>query len=584
MKLNSAKYVFGVESKKFLGFQVSQRGIEANPDKIKALLDMSSPRTIKEIQCLTARVAALGRFISRVTDKCLPFIQQLKGHKKAEWTLECKQVFQQRSSTWVHPLLSKPEEGEPLFLYLTVSASVVSLALIREFRNKQYPVYYVSKAMVPVEIRYPSLEKLALSLVVSARRLRPYFQAHSIVVLTDSPLRQVLQRPEVSGLMTKWAIELGEFDIQFCSRTAIKGQAVANFIAEFTTTNADEIGTEVEMTPPVSLGDQKAILDKGWVLHVDGSSNVKGVGAGIILVAFNSTIIQYAIRFEFKALNNEAEYEALLAGLMLAASLGVQSLQVRCDSQLVVNHIFTKYEAKETRMISYLDEIPRVENSWADTLARLASAAEGKIPRFILVEFIEHPSIGQSERVNPVHITLSWMDPIFNYLTSGEIPPDKLEARRLRVRAARYVVLDGILYKKGHSQPYLRCLQPDEADYVIREIYEGICGNHSGGRALALKILRQGYFWPTLKQDSKDYVQKCDKCQRYAAVPRQLAKEMTPMNGPWPFAQWGIDIIGHLPTGKGQVKFTIIAVNYFTNWADAKPIAKITEQKVIDFV
>ncbi|XP_058106923.1 uncharacterized protein LOC131250658 [Magnolia sinica] len=245
---------------------------------------------------------------------------------------------------------------------------------------------------------------------------------------------------------------------------------------KFTTPSEEEISTEVETTPsPISPSDQKASSELGWVLYVDGSSNAKRAGAGIVLIAPDSTPIQYAIRLSFKASNNEAEYEALLVGLRLAANLGVYFIQVRCDFQLVVNHISTEYEAKETRMIAYLDEvrklierywsctihqISKVENSWADALAKLASATDGKISRIIPVEFIEHPSIDQTEKqaVNLVSDAPSWMDPIYSYLTFGEVPSDKLEVKRLRIRAARYIVLDGILYKKGHSQPYLRCL------------------------------------------------------------------------------------------------------------------------------
>ncbi|XP_058075573.1 uncharacterized protein LOC131224000 [Magnolia sinica] len=459
MKLNPAKCAFGVGSSKFLGFQ------------------------------------------------------QLKGHKKAKWTSKYEQAFHQlKQYLGSLPLLYKPEEGESLFPYLAISNSAVSSALIREVGGKQRPVYFVSKAMVPSETRYPPLEKLALYLIVSARRLPSYFQAHSIIVLTDSPLKQVLQRLEVSGRITKWVIELGEFDIQFRPRTAIKGQTVADFIAEFTAPNVEGTSTEVEAAPSLApLTKQDTESEPRWILFVDGSSNAKCAGAGIVLVTPNSIPIQYTIRLGFKASNNEVEYEALSTGLRLAATLGVQSLEVRCDSQLVVNHISTEYEAKETRMVAYLAEVrkliekfrrcttnqmPRTENSWADALAKLASATEGKIPRVIPIEFIKHPSIDQTEQeaVNPVNVIPSWMDPIYNYLTFGEVPSDRLEARRLRVIAVRSIVLNGILYKKGHSQPYLRCLRPDEADYVIQEIHKGICGNHSGGRALALKILRQGYF------------------------------------------------------------------------------------------
>ncbi|XP_058070913.1 uncharacterized protein LOC131219947 [Magnolia sinica] len=416
MKLNPAKYAFRVCSGKFLGFQ------------------------------------------------------KLKGHKKAEWTSKCEQAFQQLEQYFGSPpLLSKPKEGEPLFLYFSVSASAVSSALIEELVCKQHPVYYVSKAMVPAETRYPALEKLTLCLVISARRLSAYFQAHSIIVLTDSPLRQVLQKPEVSSRLTKWAIELGEFDIQFRSRTAIKSQVVADFIAKFIAPSEEGISIKVEAAPsPIPPINQETVSKPGWILYVYESSNVKRAGAGIVLVTPDSTSIQYVIRLGFKASNNEAEYEALLARLRLAASLGVQSLEVRYDSQLVVNHISTEYEAKKTRMVAYLAEarklikrfwsctinqIPRAENSWADTLAKLASAMEGKIPRVIPMEFIEHPSIDQIEKkiTNPVEVTPSWMNPIYNYLTSGEVPSNRLEARRLRVRVARYIVLDGILYKKGHS-------------------------------------------------------------------------------------------------------------------------------------
>ena len=131
MKLNPSKCAFGVFSGKFLGFMVSQRGIEANPEKVKAILEMSSPKTIKEVQSLTGRVAALNRFVSKATDKCLPFFKTLK--KAFAWTEECETVFQELKHYLSNPpLLSLSKEGEDLFLYLAVSVMAVSVALIRE--------------------------------------------------------------------------------------------------------------------------------------------------------------------------------------------------------------------------------------------------------------------------------------------------------------------------------------------------------------------------------------------------------------------------------------------------------------------
>ena len=131
IKLNPSKCAFGVSLGKFLGFMVSQRGIEANPEKVKAILEMSSPKTIKEVQSLTGRVAALNRFVSKATDKCLPFFKTLK--KAFAWTEECETVFQELKHYLSNPpLLSLSKEGEDLFLYLAVSVMAVSVALIRE--------------------------------------------------------------------------------------------------------------------------------------------------------------------------------------------------------------------------------------------------------------------------------------------------------------------------------------------------------------------------------------------------------------------------------------------------------------------
>ena len=143
MKLNPSKCAFGVSLGKFLGFMVSRRGIEANPEKVKAILEMSSPRTVKEVQSLTGRIAALNRFVSKATDKCLPFFKTLK--KVFSWTEECETTFQELKCYLSNPpLLSPSKEGEDLFLYLAVFVTAVSAALIREEDRLQLPVYYVS--------------------------------------------------------------------------------------------------------------------------------------------------------------------------------------------------------------------------------------------------------------------------------------------------------------------------------------------------------------------------------------------------------------------------------------------------------
>ena len=118
------------------------------------------------------------------------------------------------------------------------------------------------------------------------------------------------------------------------------------------------------------------------------------------------------------------------------------------------------------------------------------------------------------------------------------------------------MLIRDVLYKRGFSRPYLRCLSHNEADYVMREVHEGICGNHSGARSLVHKLIRAGYYWPTMLKDAQAYIKTCDKCQRFSNLIKQPSEELTPMTAPWPFAQWGLDIMGPFPTALRQLKIS----------------------------
>ena len=579
MKMNPAKCAFGVSVGKFLGFIVNHRGIEANPDKIKAVLDMPSPSEIKEVQRLTGRIAALSRFVSRASDKCQPFFQVLK--KAFQWDTKCEEAFS-ALKTYLSspPILVSPVEGELLTLYLAVSDFSTSAVLVRDKERVQHPVYYCSRALRGVEERYPRMEKLILALVTAARKLRPYFQAHTIEVPIEYPMKQVLHKPEVSGRLMKWAIELSEFDIRYKPKTAIKGQVLADFVMEF---------TPIKLAQTTHERDDLPI----WKLSVDGASNAQGSGAGLILTSPEGIDIEYALRFGFHAFKNEAEYEVVIAGLNLAHSLEVDQLEVYSDSQLVVRQIEDTYEAKSETMILYLQNVhdllkkfvlvqvkhvPRAENSRADALAKLATASQEDLGRSTPIKYLAEPSIDlYGMMVSQVGSKPTWMEPIWDYIIDGTLPDDQKEAAKIRTRSARFTNHKGSLYKRGFFTPFLKCIAGEDTEYVLREVHEGICGNHIGARALAGKVLRQGYYWPTILRDATDLVKKCRICQEHAKISRLPSEPLTSITSPWPFQQWGLDILGPLPIGKGQCKFIIVTVDYFTKWAEAEPLATITE-------
>ncbi|GJY79087.1 reverse transcriptase domain-containing protein [Tanacetum coccineum] len=203
----------------------------------------------------------------------------------------------------------------------------------------------------------------------------------------------------------------------------------------------------------------------------------------------------------------------------------------------------------------------------------------------VLVEELREKSIDEQEVLAVVEEEgHTWMTPIHEYLTEGILPEEKRKARAVRRKAERYAVINETLYKKSFLGPWLRCVGPLQANYVLREIHEGSCSMHSGPRSMVAKALRSGYYWPTMHTDARDLIRGCSDCQVHRPVPRNPQEKLTPITSPWPFYKWGIDIAGPFPEGPGKVKFLIVAMDYFTKWIEAKLVATITGAQVKKFV
>ncbi|XP_050222440.1 uncharacterized protein LOC126672528 [Mercurialis annua] len=586
IKLNPDKCVFTVRSGKFLGHVVSEKGIEANPVKIEAIKEMKAPRSVKEVQKLNGCVTALGRFMSCSAKRCLPFFKTLKNTKNFQWNDECEKAFEElKVYLCTPPVLGKPEPGEILYLYLAVADETVAAVLVKEELGLQTPIYYTSKVLKGPEVRYAKIEKFALALKSAALKLRRYFEAHVIVVRTNQPLKKALHRPETSGRMASWSVQMSGFDIKYEARAALKAQVLADFVAETTT------------------HDQPAEIDTeliSWILEVDGASNLEGAGAGIVLKGPMGVELRSSVKFSFKASNNAAEYEALLAGLRLANIVKAEQVLIKSDSQLVVKQILGTFEAKDPEIRRYMDrakyfldrisdrggkwefeQVPRSQNEEADLLAK--SAARGE--RLAGVHF---STLAQSSIDNPETIFLTqpldeWMAGIARYLTEGSLPEDKRAAYKILCQAPRYAFLEGTLYRKSFLRPWSRCLTAEEGEYVLKEVYEGICGSHIAPRSLVKKVVLQGYYWPLMLKQAEDLVKKCNKCQQHQNLRHAPATEQSPIISPWPFSTWGIDILGPFPPATRKRKFLIVAIDHFTKWVEAEAVSDITSARVREF-
>ncbi|GKA63240.1 reverse transcriptase domain-containing protein [Tanacetum coccineum] len=217
-------------------FMISPEGIKSCPDKTKVVLQLSSPRTIKEVKSLNGKLASLNRFLSKSVEKSLPLFKTLKKFiKKSDfhWTPKAEQAFKQLKQHLSElPLLVAPKPKKELIVYLSASHGAISAVLMTERGTAQTPVYFVSHALQGPELNYTPMEKLVLSLVFAAKRLRRYFQAHPIAVITDQPIKQIMSRPDVAGRLQKWSVMLGEHNITYRPRTSVKGQILADFLVE----------------------------------------------------------------------------------------------------------------------------------------------------------------------------------------------------------------------------------------------------------------------------------------------------------------------------------------------------------------
>ncbi|GJT48647.1 reverse transcriptase domain-containing protein [Tanacetum coccineum] len=164
------------------------------------------------------------------------------------------------------------------------------------------------------------------------------------------------------------------------------------------------------------------------------------------------------------------------------------------------------------------------------------------------------------------------------------LPAEKEKARVVRRKSGRYAVINGVLYKKSYLGPWLRCIGPLQANYILREIHEGSCSMHAGTRSVVAKAIRTGYYWTTMHSDARKLIRACQDCQVHRPVPKNPQQKLTPIMFRWPFYKWGIDIAGPFLEGPGKVKFLIVAMDYFTKWIKAKPVATITGNQVKKFV
>ena len=218
------------------------------------------------------------------------------------------------------------------------------------------PVYYVTKSLHEAEVHYLPLEKAILVVVYATRKLSHYFQSHTVVVLTQLSLRSLLRSVDYTGRIAKWGTILGAFDIKYMPRTSIKGQVLANLVANFTESPLEDRMEKQDMDGK-SIGLVSLQEPLSWKVYVDGAPSHRRSGVGLVLISSERVIIEKSLRLDFSATNNEAEYETLLAGMTMVQKMGEKALEIFLDLRLIVSQVEGELEARDLRMQEYLNQV-----------------------------------------------------------------------------------------------------------------------------------------------------------------------------------------------------------------------------------
>ncbi|XP_058202979.1 uncharacterized protein LOC131317441 [Rhododendron vialii] len=381
MRLNPQKYTFGVTTGKMLGFLITTRGIEVDPSKIEA-----NP-----------------------------------------------------------PVLMPPILGKPLILYLSVNPSSMGCKLAQEGdKGVEKAIYYLSKKMVGCEERYTAVEKTCWALVWASKKLRHCMLAYPMKLISRmDPLKYLFKKSALTDKLTCWLLLLAEFDLEYVTRTFVKGRAVTEFLADHPVDGPED--------SDFVFPDEKVLIvvEDVWTLYFDGATNQKGYGIGAAL------------------------------------TLSVEKLKVTCDSNLVVYQANGDWKVREEKLKLYHQNL------------------EDLIPRFNK----DCPTYQYVNAIDDVNDGLHWYHDIWNFVESGEYLAEASKKDQLALRriAAQYILCGGKLYKRSHCGMHKLCVNGLEAARIMEEVHEGVCGPHMSGVMLARKILRKGYFWSTMESQCVDY-------------------------------------------------------------------------------
>uniref|UniRef100_A0A2N9GRL6 Integrase catalytic domain-containing protein n=1 Tax=Fagus sylvatica TaxID=28930 RepID=A0A2N9GRL6_FAGSY len=560
LKMNPLKCAFGVSAGKFLGFLVHNRGIDVDPAKASAVATMKAPTSHKELKSFLGRLSYIRRFIPGLAAVTAVFAPLMKKGVPFIWSAACQRAFEKIQQIMTKlPTVCAPVPGRPLRLYLASNSEAIGgLVAQEDEEGTERPIYYVSRALKDAETRYSGAERACLALIYASQ--------------------------------------------------PIKSQAIADLLAQFPGEDSSSISHEV----PGEIGEALLadLADSTWTLKFDGSST------------------------------SSSKYEAYITGLVIAHEMGIKHLRVNwrlqsyhlpdqgCENRYAdalatlgsqvsfegskVDVTIDKRSMPITDLLREKFKEPNLDaEDWRTPIKAKLVAPEGVADLKVLKDYVliagdlyrrlpggvlarcvnlqeaakkltEHQH--ESDQIYATFVSSDWRTPFLEYLIENILPQTSQAAVRIKKLATRYFVEGGILFRKGFHGDPLRCLSLAESQTVMKEAHSGECGEHQGKKRLYQLLLTLGYYWPTMKKDTADFVKSCHTCQLQANLIHTHPTSLQNMATPWPFHTWGLDLIGPINPASGGYIWILVATEYFSKWVEAIPLRKATGAAVANFI
>ncbi|XP_015170845.1 uncharacterized protein [Solanum tuberosum] len=470
---------------------------------------MPEPQNIHELKSPQGKLAYLRRFISNLAGRCQLFGHLMKKGAPFNWDETCSDAFKSIKSYLAKPpVLAAPIPRKPLILYITAQERSVGALLAQEnSEGKENSLYYLSRKMTPNELNYSLIEKLCLALVFLIQKMKHYFQAHVVRLISRAnPIKFVMSKPVLSDRLARWYLQFQQFEIVYipqksCERTSIGGFLADHPISddwELTDELPDEDAMLIEVLPP-------------WKIHFDGDAHRGGAGAGVVFITSQKEILPFSFTLKQCCSNNVAEYQALILGLEMAVDMKQLNLQVFGDSQLVINQLLGSSGVKKPELRPYhdyaqkligwlgdvtLQHVRRTENKKADALAALASTLTlpDQTQMTIFQRWIVPPPNEEEYIENELEhliavseaIKEDWRQPIIDYMCYGILPEDPRRRTDIHRRAPRFLYYKDTLYRRSFEGVLLRFLPLERQLPSLRlAIQEGLTEEENARLRLA---------------------------------------------------------------------------------------------------